>query len=531
MRKSNILIVSALLSGLLFTATGCKKFLDVNKTPNNLTFTKADWVMTGALGTSMRIQYGGSHIVLGTWTGMYAHSTSFTGGGNEKTYSFTNSDFNFFNEAYDNLQDYQYVIQNADKDGVGFWKDPADVMQCLVFQRLVDMYGDVPYTEAFQGVNNISPKYDKQKDIYEDLIKRLDKDIANMKAATWPLSGDFTKQDIFFALNKTNWIKFANTIKLRILMRQSFMPGRDSYISSNILTTVGEGYISTNVLCKPGYQNIAGKLNPFYSTYGYNEVGNVLGNHQYRKMNRVIINWLKTSSLDTFRLQSLAWPSGSTPTAPLPTAPPSPNSLSAYVGVPLGVGSGFSTAGSSPIGPFQIVRGTSTRPAIFMTAAESYLLQAEAVLRYPAVATAIGVSAQTLYETGILTHFRLCADPTQETPAANQGDAAYNRYINRPINNVNWAVTTDHIRGVLIQKWVALVHVNGLEAWSEYRKSSGSTTTPTYYGLPSTPLSVVASSPDEPVRLFYPLNEENTNGNNVPKGIDVFTSKIFWDVN
>jgi Starch-binding associating with outer membrane len=530
MKKHKFLYTLFLALSIVISFSGCKKFLDVNTTPNNLTFTKADWVMTGAIGNTMRLQYGGSHIVPGTWTGYYAHSTSFTGAGNEKTYSFTNSDFNYFDEHYDNLQDYQYVIENADKDGVGFWKDPANVMQCLMFQRLVDLYGDVPYKQAFKGVNGLAPAYDKQQDIYEDLVKRLDAAITSMKAATWPTSSDFTKQDILLGLNKTNWIKFANTIKLRILMRQSFMPGRDAYITSNILTTATDGYMSINVMCNPVYQNIAGKLNPFYSTYGYNEVANVVTNHQFRKMNRVIINWLKTASLDTFRLQSFAWPSGATPTSPLPTATPTPNSLSAYVGVPLGAGSGFSTAGSSPIGPFQVIRGTSTRPAIFMTAAESYLLQAEAAQRYATVAAVIGVP-QTLYETGILTHFRLCADPTQVTPAANAGDAFYNRYINRPINNVNWVVSTDPIRAILIQKWVSLCHVNGLEAWSEYRKSSGSTTTPTFYGLPASPLSTVATSANEPVRLYYPLNETNTNGNNVPAGINVFTSKIFWDKN
>jgi hypothetical protein len=264
-------------------------------------------------------------------------------------------------------------------------------------------------------------------------------------------------------------------------------------------------------------------MNPFYANYGYNEAGNVLSNHQFRKMNRVIINWLRLTSLDTFRLQSIAWPSGSTPVTPSAT-------LSTYVGIPLGIGSGYATAGSSPIGPFQVLKGTVGRPGILLTAGESYLLQAEASYRYPTVATVLG-NAQTLYETGILASFRLHADPTQVTPASNAGDAFYTRYINRPIDNVNWVSSTDKLRAILIQKWVTLCHVNGLEAWSEYRKSSGATTTPTYYGLPSSPLSVVVTSTNEPARLLYPQGETNTNGNHVPTGIDKFTSKIFWDKN
>src|SRR5215831_3994428 len=109
--------VAVIGAGMLFT--GCKKFLNVNNNPNNLTSTRADYVMTGALGNTARLQVGSSHITSGTWTGMYAHSTSYTGGGNEKGYSVTNTDFDWWTDAYDNIFDYQRVIQTADADKVG----------------------------------------------------------------------------------------------------------------------------------------------------------------------------------------------------------------------------------------------------------------------------------------------------------------------------------------------------------------------------------------------------------------------------
>src|SRR5215831_7438814 len=113
---SKISIGAAIVgSGMLFT--GCKKFLDVNSNPNSLTQSRADYIMTGALGNTARLLTGSSHIVTGTWSGMYAHSTSYTGGGNEKTYSITNTDFNWWTGEYDNIYDYQRVIESADKDG------------------------------------------------------------------------------------------------------------------------------------------------------------------------------------------------------------------------------------------------------------------------------------------------------------------------------------------------------------------------------------------------------------------------------
>ena len=159
---SKISVGAMVSSVILFT--GCKKFLDKNDNPNNLTQSRADYIMSGALGNTARLQVGSSHIVTGTWSGMYAHSTSYTGGGNEKTYSVTNTDFDFWTSEYDNIYDYQRVIESADKDGFGFWKDPAIVMQCLVFARLVDTYGDIPFTEALRYIaESIDAKVEYQK--------------------------------------------------------------------------------------------------------------------------------------------------------------------------------------------------------------------------------------------------------------------------------------------------------------------------------------------------------------------------------
>lgn len=541
---NKLLILSFACTGAVLFS-GCKKFVDVNDNPNSAITTKAQYVFTGALGTTYRNQVSGAvHIVPGTWTGFYGHSTSFTGGGAEKVYDFTNADFNAFDGLFDNIADYQYVRVNADKDGVGFLKDPANIMQCYVYQELVDMYGNIPYADALKGISNITPTYTDQKVIYEDLVKRLDTAMTNIAAATWPTDAVITSQDVYFQANKDKWIRFANTLKLRILMRQSFMPGRDAYITTNINNTLSRGYLQENVLVSPGYQNIAGKLNPFYANYGYNELNNVVQNHQYRKMGAPIINWLKTSNTtnaqpqssgspsatanaDTFRLQSLSWPVGTTPTAPSAT-------LNNYVGIPLGAGSGFATASSSPIGPFQIQQGQGTRPGMMMLLAESYFLQAEASQRYgiafavPALPVGFATTnPQALYEAGILSHFRTCAAPSTAGNASNTGDAYALRYVLRPINNINWVLSTDKIRAILIQKWVSLEHINGLEAWSEYRKSSGSASV----GVPIYVKTVQPITNPEPVRYLYPQSELDANSNNVPTNISRFTSRIFWDVN
>ncbi|TCJ13394.1 SusD/RagB family nutrient-binding outer membrane lipoprotein [Flaviaesturariibacter flavus] len=526
--KGSFILASALMLG------GCKKFVDVNQNVNNLTSAPAEQVFSGALGYTYDVQVSTNvMIVPGTWAGIYAHSTSFTGGGTEKTYDFTANNFNAFSSIYDVLNDYQYVKDNADKSNSSVLREPADVMQCYLFQMLVDMYGNVPYSEALKGVANTTPKYDDQKAIYEDLVKRLDSSMARMKRTTWPSENRLVRQDVLFGLDKDSWIRFANTIKLRILLRQSYIAGRDAYITTNINNTIANGYLQTNAAVRPGYANTAGKLNTFYSNFGYDEVGTVNSNYNYRKMNAVIVNWLKTSitttpptppssttpaansSADTFRLERLV--------APKPNSAGAPND---FVGVPLGSTSGFGTGATSAIGPFAITLGEGNHPGFLMLAAESYFLQAEAAQRYSIMFG--GMDAKALYQMGVHSHFWTVADPFSDGATPNEGEDYASRYLARTgtrADNINFDLSVNKIRAIQIQKWVSLVHINGLEAWSEYRRTNG---TPEV-NVPQLPKTIGSTSNPEPNRYLIPQTELNTNSANAPRN-DRF-ARLFWDVN
>lgn len=509
---------------------GCKKYLDVNENPNAAIATRSDYIFTNAETRTAANQVGGPLITPGSWVGYYGHSTSFTGGGTEKTYAFTNVDFNFWNAYYDNLFDYQYVIDNAAKDGLPHLAGRAKVMQVMVWQQLVDMYGDVPYFEALKGTAVLTPKYDKDQTIYEDLIKQLDAAITMIKAAPTTTANE----DVLYVGSgtgvtqvkgaTTTWVKLANTIKMRILMRQSFIPGRDAYITGEIakINTEGSGFITENMFIQPGYQKSPNKLNPFYSNYGFNEVDAQNQNFAFRKVGAVMINFLKNTN-DLFRLQRIAYPKGTA------TLTPSANPAD-YFGIPLGgEGASYLEGATSSIGPMQIVKGDATRPSILITAAEKYFILAEAAQRYGvSFATETG-TAQVLYENGVKWAFRLTTAAWTSTGTGAtyaQADAAATTYLAQATNLVGWTASTDKIRAILVQKWVSLIHVNGLEAWSDYRKSNGTASV----SVPASVKSVVTSNA-EPVRLYYPLIETSSNSTNVPQNINVTTSRIFWDVN
>ncbi len=86
-----------------------------------------------------------------------------------------------------------------------------DILQVYTYYYLVTTYGNVPYSQALD-INNPFPKYDDAKTIYNDLLTRLDTDIAALNAS----AGSFGDADVIYKGDPTAWKKFANTLKLKM---------------------------------------------------------------------------------------------------------------------------------------------------------------------------------------------------------------------------------------------------------------------------------------------------------------------------
>lgn len=494
--------------------TGCKKsYLDINTNPNSLPSATPAFVITNALNTTassmVLINETGSY-----WSGQWTQSSSYILNPATFTYNFTNADFNYWDGMYRNLEDYQYVINNAEANGQKYFKGPAKVMKAFVFQALVDMYGNIPYSDALKGGGSLAPKFDDQKAVYEDLIKLLDDAIVDLKANAFASS--FASTDIVFKGNTGKWVRFANSLKLRILMHQARMAGRDVYITTEInkIVTEGSGFITGQEVSSGGssfYLATAGKTNPVYDRWGYDANGAQRSLGRYPRPTKFLFDVLITSN-DTFRLKRIAYAKGGE-NGNTPGVSTQPEVISNYVGVPFGVASGYTAPASSWIGPSLIVKGEYNRPYILMTAAEIQFLLAEAKQRFPAVT--LSGSAQSYYEEGVKQSFRVLG----VADAANNA----NTLLTSGIADADWTASTDKLRAIAIQKWLALTNFNGLEAWTEYRRTK----------LPVTPQANTVTSTDRPLRLFYPDTETGSNGANVAAQgtIDVFKTKIFWDVN
>ena len=122
-------------------------------------------------------------------------------------------------------------------------REAARILRVLCFHRLTDWYGSIPYFEANRGVEGIfQPKYDKQKDIYYDLLKELDEACSLISSSN--LDDGFSAADYYFNGDIAKWKKFGYSLMLRLAMRISNvdLPTANTYVTK----AVAGGVMSSN---------------------------------------------------------------------------------------------------------------------------------------------------------------------------------------------------------------------------------------------------------------------------------------------
>src|SRR5690606_1447567 len=148
------------------------------------------------------------------------------------------------------------------------YKVISNVIKGFQYQLLVDIYGDIPYTEANQRGENPTPAYDDAETIYKDVIAKLTE--AAIQVGNLPVNAENPgDSDIIFGGDMVRWAQFANTVKLRMLVRMS-NTGQTSYINEEIakITANGHGFITEDVTSNPGYSNDQeARQSPFFGYF------------------------------------------------------------------------------------------------------------------------------------------------------------------------------------------------------------------------------------------------------------------------
>jgi len=113
----------------------------------------------------------------------------------------------------------QAAIDDMHKKGLKSYEGIFLIFKSLLWSTATDLYGDVYYTEGLHGRDGILfPKFDDQKDIYPQLIQNLKDAVALIPAGTESIDKTY---DVLYKGDKAKWVKFANSLRLRLLMRAS----------------------------------------------------------------------------------------------------------------------------------------------------------------------------------------------------------------------------------------------------------------------------------------------------------------------
>ena len=501
---------------ILFTAlflstgtVGCKKLMDINKNPNQPTedVIKAEHIFPNAAlatGANTALGYGW----LNNWMGYWSPSGSFNPVTEEATYAPTNT----FQEpkwqgVYNTLFDLHKTIEKAKVEGENYYRAMSLTLTAHLFQNLVDIYGNIPYTQAFNQ-QFPSPKYDDAKAIYADLQLKLDTAIGLFKTAT--VTNRAKAVDIVYAGNSGLWIKLANSIKLRLLIRATEDNANPTAEIAKIKANGGVLQSGESADVNLDYQNSAGKQSPFFANFGLLPSGEDA--NTFSRANAFSIENFKTRAD-----QRLGWF--------FKKAKSPANAANPYVGTVYGrdADTEFNGDRTSNIG-IGLVRSYN-QPQWIFTSVESMFLQTEALLRGWDIGGPISNVNNAFVEAVRESYIWLKVDTARpENPSPAAAVLLADDYMSRRADITDSTTFQSKLNLIIREKYLALTGLNPLEAWSDYRR----------LGLPANiPLSVNPNAVGKiiPLRLPYPSTEFAVNAANVQAQgtINPQTSKIFWD--
>ncbi len=487
--------ISTLLT-LIFSIgvfTSCDGDLDVNTDPNSpANITPA--LALASSEASIIAMTGGEFANLGGFYAQY-HTQSPSAGQYDAIDQY-NLSTSFGDRAWVELysgalNDLNYVLTEANKPENNNTGQNliATLLQVYTYQVLVDVFGDVPYTEALGGVSNFNPKPTPGDEIYKDLLVKIDAAVAKYNAN--PVASGFGTQDVIYNGDAASWIKFANTLKLKIYLRMAYTSLANPAAVQALLAQ--NNFITADAAFAK-FGTAVAQQNPFYAVNLRPSPG--LGD----------INHIASNTLLQFYASH---------NDPRRTAVYRASNTGAYVGLDQGNGENFTNTAVSYARPNV---GTQT-PVYLLTVAESNFLQAEALIRYSGQA-----GAKAKYDLGVASSFATYGVGAANAAPFTAAGGAYEFVAGLP--------TEQAIRQVIVQKWASLANVNNIEAYIETTRTKfpevvtfGSQDYAKGNRIPSRTSILTGNA--VPSILFYPQNEVDRNINITQR--TSITQKVWWD--
>ncbi|GEO22440.1 hypothetical protein CQA01_29740 [Cyclobacterium qasimii] len=492
-----------------------KDFEEVNKNPNSPEQVPSSLLLPNIIRNAAS-ESAGQAWGIGNVVMQYTAKIQFT---NEDRYNW-GPEGDPYNIYYNSLRDVNNVIEISGELGENNYVGVALVVKSLMYAFMTDAYGNLPYTEATSAKEEINyPKFDSQEVIYEGIIQDLE--LANEILGT---STESVDGDILFQGDLMKWKKFANSLRLRALLR----------ISDKKDPTAGMQEIVSNPTQFPIFEG--------------NE-DNAALQHLQDVPNQHALYTTRSGSFDEYRLSTTveSYLKGMKDNRLYAYFQPTNNSGAGligeeedYAGVPNGLADedavGYSPTGDPELGGSNHISRVGVffsclacsddaspigYQSLFMTYSEVQFILAEAKEK-GYIETG---DAATYYENGIRSSFDYYESRLR---VANLGEIAdvlqpEESYFTQ--NSVEYSGSSEEkLEKIGTQKWLSLFF-NGLEGWFDWRRT----------GIPEINPGPAAYISTVPVRFMYPtgvqaLNKQNYLDAVAAQGEDRITTRVWWDV-
>ncbi|MFK8006787.1 MAG: SusD/RagB family nutrient-binding outer membrane lipoprotein [Saprospiraceae bacterium] len=375
----------------------------------------------------------------------------------------------------------------------------AIIFKVYFFQKLTDMHGDIPYSEANQGAVFAKPKYDTQQNIYNSFINELKTAINNLDAG----KDDVGTADLLYDGDISKWKKFGNSVLLRIAMRIS-------NVDPDLAKETGKLALENGVMMSNddmAYITFSGSNPNGKNANGIGEIFQNFGGagHRFRYSDEVVNFVINNDDPREDNLMETYKSDGE-----VDNTVGSGNHLGRPNGIPTGTND-FVFAQ-----PNKKTIMTYDAPAIYMSFAEVEFLRAEAILL-----NWITGDVKEAYENGVYAACQQFSFYPNAEPIDNDDIEDYLEE-----NDIEYDASRAKEQ-INTQKWMALLF-DGFEAYANYRRSGFPNLTPG--------LADGESNGEIPRRLRYTRDEKDNNTENYNEAVsrlnggDVITSRMWWDV-
>ncbi|HLY70231.1 MAG TPA: SusD/RagB family nutrient-binding outer membrane lipoprotein [Puia sp.] len=484
-------ITTCCLLILLMAEMGCKKQLNINQNPNFPTLNQGTPALVfpvAVLATAGEVG-GNLAIVGGMWSQYFCQAALAQQYVDIDSYNLPSTD-GVVNQSYvnlftDGLKNYQFVIDQASANGDWNFNLMGTVMKAYAAEVLVDLYDEIPYSQALQGAANLNPKFDSGYSIYTSLLSSIDTALGkDFSASTNTQAGS---QDLVFAGNMTNWMAFANTLKLKMYLRMVNAHPDVAQAGIQALYNGNPGFLTVDASVT-NFSTTPNNDNPMYET-------NIRSNNTSANLraSTTFVSWLEANNDPRI----VYWFGSTTPAS---------------------INQGDYTNINPVYSSAPTFAETQTDPVEFISLPESYFLQAEADLRYFG-----GSNTQNLYNQGVLAAFsQLGLDGSSFV--AGGGAYAFPA-----------AGTMDQkLQAIIVQKWASGAYgCHGIEGFFEQNRTGYPIRSAVYSTDPGyIPGQLVISKNSDlgpgavPKRFVFPYSETSRN-TNAPAQVPE-TTPVWW---